>query len=53
MQHILKEAKRANPSAEQLPKHDSEQQDRAERDERKKMVSRIMDIHSDGAGEPG
>jgi hypothetical protein len=53
MQHILKEAKRADPSTKQLPEHDSEQQDRAERDEREEMVSRIMNIHPDGAGEPG
>jgi hypothetical protein len=53
MQHILKEAKRANPSTEQLSKHDSEQQDRTECDEWEEMVSGIMDIHSDGTGEPG
>ncbi len=53
MQHILQEAKRTHPSTEQFPKHNSEQQDHSEGDEGEKMVSGIMDVHSDRTGEPG
>lgn len=53
MQHVLEEAERTDPSAEQLAEENTQQQDRPERDEREEMVARIMDENSDGAGEPG